>query len=250
MHCSFISFSRLYIVCSFHISNKPQVIVETIEQNLQQNLNKNNESELCLHCNIPWKNDDGDTMTFCENCQQWMHYHCAGVDKVAVQRVDEFVCIVCARELLMYKKKADEQKHLNEDKLTINKLKNENILLKDKYDKSMTLQRKMNSEHTQELTTLKSEMKSKDELIGKTNNSLEILTKKTASMEKELNQSNQKLSSLEDSLSENVNAKTLLEDKITLLENEIKSHVKINQDLISNNINDTSKSSGCESCKC
>ena len=52
---------------------------------------------LYCHCKQPWKKEDGDNMTFCVICKEWLHYTCAQVDKEKVKSIDKFVCMDCIK---------------------------------------------------------------------------------------------------------------------------------------------------------
>ena len=52
----------------------------------------NEVEELFCVCQVPWRKEEGDSMTFCERCHTWMHYDCAGVSKEKLVKIEHFIC--------------------------------------------------------------------------------------------------------------------------------------------------------------
>ena len=69
---------------------------------------------LYCKCKQPWSELEGDTMTFCESCKEWLHYQCAGVDKEKVDEVDKFVCMQCAMKLFIQHKLSETEEDQKE----------------------------------------------------------------------------------------------------------------------------------------
>ena len=61
-------------------------------------LESEGEDLFCV-CQVPWRKDEGDTMTYCEKCCTWLHYKCAGVSKEKLKDIQHFICFQCAMEL-------------------------------------------------------------------------------------------------------------------------------------------------------
>ena len=227
------------------------------------------DTDLCSICHKSWLEEEGDTMTFCESCQLWMHYACAGVNKDVVSQVDLFVCMHCAMKLLPDPTHPKTLKPA--ERSCLNGQKNDHLQQILSLTKEVAMEKKKSTEAQNELsqsikkaTLLEQDVEMKDNIVNKTKSSLEILTKKVASLEKERNQLNQKINSISFELDRVTKEKVDMESKISDLEDAIKAHEKINRDIIASAV-DSADSSGvsvgcqtntasnncppCESCK-
>ena len=165
---------------------------------------------LYCSCKQPWTKSDGDNMVFCENCCQWLHYVCAGVDKKKAKTVKKYICLQCA------------------------------MFLFDNAEKSQAA-----------VEDMKMQIEDKKKEVLQTTQSLDIMTKRCAALEKEKTSSAFRLTSLEASHKTEVENKEDLLKKITSLKLEIESHKQINKDIIeqASNVSSNGKKSPCEGCK-
>ena len=164
--------------------------------------------DLCI-CKQPWSKDEGDSMTFCEYCKQWLHYECAGVMLEKVKEIEKFVCMPCSMKLyvqLNESSKITESVDLSEsrplvsvkfqEEITV--LKNANTVLQNQVD-YLSAARAQNEQMkpeikalkeqagttSQDMIKLKEDLQEKEKSLASSENSLEIMNRRCASLEKE-----------------------------------------------------------------
>ena len=176
-------------------------------------------------CQKPWKEEEGDNMVFCENCCQWLHYSCLGIEKEkVVAAVDKFICFQCAMLLFVNAEssKYDHSSVTLTQKLEIDRLSGE---IKQLNQQLSSVESDLRSEQEKSATLSKENTKLKNE---NTNH----LSNKTKNLQLQQEVDNLKshqetlrgtIASFKDTESAISNAKTQLEVKEKELKNSAKS---------------------------
>ena len=196
---------------------------------------------ICV-CRKPWTEEEGDTVVQCEHCKLWLHYQCIGVDKEVVRKIERFVCMKCAMLLLNTVEKMPKEESQSEHLTLMKELDAKDKIIDDKskdieklkMEKTNNLKKttlaaaehdKINNENNRKISELEKEVSQKAD-------SLEIINRKCAQL------NNQKIiwEGKEKELTDHIKE---LKDEISNLEKsngdlqlEIKTHQKINEELI------------------
>ena len=220
-------------------------------------------------------------MTFCEYCKQWLHYECAGVMMEKVKEIEKFVCMPCSMKLyvqLNESSKITESVDLSEssplvsvkfqEEITV--LKNANTVLQNQVD-YLSAARAQNEQMkpeikalkeqagttSQDMIKLKEDLQEKEKYLASSENSLEIMNRRCASLEKEKLINERSILALKDQNEEYRQKAEDLQSKISELQLELNQHQKINKDLIESTLvppsndpsSDKSLGQACLKCK-
>ena len=249
-----------------HILSSRKESRSTIEKPAELDLPDSYSDPNLLYCMCqqPWNEDDGDNMIFCENCLQWLHYSCIGVDKAKVRVVERFICFQCAMDLFDISEKlkqtqsllSSENHHLNVQVQELNHtvstlnenyscelmkteaLTAENLKLRKEKDTLQSHQEKLNKtiiahEGTEEaVSAVKDQLVVKEKELKESAKSIEILTKRCSTLEKEKSANIKAITSLEQSVANEISQKVELQNQVESLNKEISSHISINKDIL------------------
>ena len=171
-----------------HILAKSQM---NRKQNSQAPLNERKVDDcipesgvLYCTCKQPWHEKDGDNMVFCENCTQWLHYSCIGVNKEKAQEVERFICLPCAMSLFdRSENSAEDQSLITSQRHTIEGL---TVEIRELSAKVVTLESNLAVEKKRADSLTKDNRK----LMNKNGNS-ESLQSKNLQLKQEVNTLNE-----------------------------------------------------------
>ena len=226
------------------------------------------DAKLYCTCKTKWSESDGDNMVLCECCEEWLHYKCAGVIPEKVKLVKKFVCMQCSMKLFEQSQQAQmdgkvsKQIHelqqlnhqLDQDKAIscdeISQLKNANNELREQVNsfsvgqgKSEQMKveiKRLNDQieaTNQEVEKREKDLQEKIKTLNATSNSLEVMNKRCATLEKSGVTNERLIESLRDQIDEYKQKDVDRQTKIDELEHQLADHLKINKDLIANSCN-------------